>query len=391
MLPFARRCRDFGVSVHLIEVGDEAKGARRPPSWIHRDPGPAMKWSEIGTSAGIERIQRFVASSKADGLISTDELTLNWLSSHRDLFEPRCRVMASPAKVLETLLSKKAQVDIAERSGFHVLPTWYLERAGDGAEIPDSAFPICVRPTYPYSVTPEFKARVFSNGLQMASWLADFVSIRSPLVAQPFRVGPNIIVHAARDIEGKILAMKAYRTVRKFGGVAQSVEGFELSPELQENCRQFAAIAGLVGSFHFDLLHSEAEDRTYYLEVNPRMGGTTSKVIALGYDEPAMSLAAFRMEPPSYDRLATSRQRVTSKRSLAIQIIATLRRGQPDELRYPQESRTATLLNSLRELAFVDDPGISINDLAGSALRRLRPAVKSGTESSFQERSAPQR
>jgi len=111
----------------------------------------------------------------------------------------------------------------------------------------------------------------------------------------------------------------------------------------------------------------------------------------LGYDEPAMSLAAFRMEPPSYDRLATSRQRVTSKRSLAIQIIATLRRGQPDELRYPQESRTATLLNSLRELAFVDDPGISINDLAGSALRRLRPAVKSGTESSFHERSAPQR
>ena len=43
------------------------------------------------------------------------------------------------------------------------------------------------------------------------------------------------------------------------------------------------------------------------------------------------------------------------------------------------------------ELAFVDDPGISINDLAGSALRRLRPAVKSGTESSLHERSAPQR
>jgi len=381
MLPFARRCRDFGVSIHVLDVRGEVEAPTRFPSWIHADTVhaetvPALRWIDIGTDLGMERIQRFVASTGANGLISADELTLRWLARRRNLFEPQCRVMAPQADVLERLLSKQVQVDIAGQAGFDVLKTWYLERAGDGAEIPETQFPICVRPTYPNSVEPPFKAKVLASRPQMTSWLGSLKAIRHPLVAQPFRVGPNLIVHGARDLTGKVLALTGFRTVRKFQGFAQSIERFQLTPKLQENCRRFIEIAGLVGPFHFDLLHSEAEDRTYYLEVNTRMGGTTGKVVGLGYDEPALTLEAFGAKPPRRAPLTTVGLRVTSLRSVARQIVDTLGSGQPDEFRYPLEGRSATLFHSLRELALVNDPGIGIDGLAGSALRLVRPRAK---------------
>jgi hypothetical protein len=327
-----------------------------------------MRWTEIGTDAALDRVRQFAASVGADAVISADDLTLCWLARNRSLFEPACCVMAPPVEVLERFLPKTTQMGIAAQAGFDLLQTWDVTPRSGVAEIPESQFPICIRPDRMDLVRPPFKAKVLANRDEMTSWLASLESIACKLVAQPFRVGPNLIIHGVRDAAGVLLACTGYRTVRKYRGFAQSMEAFEIGPKLRESCRRFAEIAGLVGPFHFDLLHSEAENRTYYLEINVRMGGSTSKVVGLGYDEPAWVLRSFGMEPPRRDPLGVGSRRVTSKRSVARQIVSTLRNDPPDDLRYPREDPATTLLHLLREMVLVNDPAISLRGLAGSPL-----------------------
>jgi hypothetical protein len=372
MLSFSRRCRESGISVHLMDIRPQGHKSRHVPFWIHAER-EALARTHIGTEAGLEQVRRFVTSAEADGVISADELTLCWLARRRDVFEPRCRVMAPPADVLDRLLSKSVQAEIAADAGFDVLPTWHIRNTADPWNIPEQEFPICVRPTYPNSVGPGFKVKVLAGRNELMSWLASLHTMDRPLIAQPFRFGPNVIVHGARALSGELLALTAYRTARKYQGLAQSIERIVMPDDLEDCCRRFIGMSGTVGPFHFDLLESAAERRTYFLEMNIRMGGSTAKVIGLGHDEPGLTIEAFGMAAllqPTVIR--EGRRRVTSKRSLVKQILDGLRNKDAGQLNYPLESRSATFLHALRELALVSDPSLSLRDPEGSALYLFR-------------------
>ena len=69
--------------------------------------------------------------------------------------------------------------------------------------------------------------------------------------------------------------------------MAVSIVARATDESLERNCRRFAAGLGLSGVFHFDLLQDTASGQVYFLEANGRLGGTTGKVLALGWDEPA--------------------------------------------------------------------------------------------------------
>lgn len=96
-------------------------------------------------------------------------------------------------------------------------------------------------------------------------------------MAQPFRMGPNLVVHGVGDKSGSLLALHGYRTVRKFEGFAQSIEEITLRSDVERCCLEFIETAGLTDPFHFDLLHSEVDNCTYFLEVNVRLGGRAGR------------------------------------------------------------------------------------------------------------------
>ena len=62
--------------------------------------------------------------------------------------------------------------------------------------------------------------------------------------------------------------------------------------QTSELCAQrFVESEGLTGPFHFELAGLKSADhRIYFLEINCRLGGTTAKVMQLGYDEPGLLL-----------------------------------------------------------------------------------------------------
>jgi hypothetical protein len=361
VLIFSRSCRALGISVYLVEV-TEKTASRHPHFSCFAGDRTVLTWDAIVSPQGPAIVRACIDKIGADAVISTDEFLLNWLAQNRASFEPSCRVMAGPAETHEMLLSKVRQSSLAREAGFNVLETWYLSNIDDIVTGPHAgSYPICVRPTYPASVEPKFKAKLLSSPADLRKFLESLKSIGRPLIAQPFHIGPNLVVHGARDSQGNILALDGFLAYRKFRGYALSLERTKLSADLVNCCERFATSIGIVGVFHFDLLRSDSSGLTYFLEINPRMGGTTSKVFPLGYDEPALVLRSHGFCTLAKDTVTRAARRATGKRNLILHIIACLR-NETQEFSYPMESRWTSIGRSIFELAFLPDPVLSAKE-----------------------------
>lgn len=362
-MAFLRRCNEAGIQVHLLRHGNWPQRVPLPSNAITSDGG-ALRWEEINTPEGMERIVAFTQGVQADAICSDDEFMLYWLASHRHRFEPGCTVMASSAEAIARLMEKSEQVQLAREAGFQVLPSWLLHTRAEADAIPASSFPLCLRPTHINSVTPPFKAHRVDSAAGLHAFLST-LTWTSPLLAQPFCLGPNLVLHGVRSTSGEVLSLECFRAYRKYRGFALSIERMHLPADLRQAAERFAHLANLHGPFHFDLLQSAETGEIFFLEVNYRIGGTTPKVIHLGYDEPMLALAAFGLEPPHRPDALRASRRVTGKRMVAGQIYHTLRHG-AGMLDFPQYSRLRIIPSGLWEFFTVPDAILSRKDVRGS-------------------------
>ena len=371
-LAFMRRCNQAGVKVHLIDLlpNGETAGNEGVANGMY---GGVLTWKDIGTESGLARLLDFAQRVDADAICTVDELSMQWLANKRDRFEPRCRVMASPAGAIGRLLEKGEQTKLAQTAGFQILDTWMLGPSSDLAEIPADAYPICIRPTMINTIEPSFKARKIDSPAELQTYTSLLTKWTGPLIAQPFHVGPNITVHAVRTTSGEVIAREAFRSDRKFRGFSLSIERYVVPEQIYLAAELFASIAEIDGPFHFDLLQDEITEEIYFLEVNFRMGGTSAKIVRLGFDEPMLTLTAYGLHPPQPPPPLKRVRRVTSKATLVAQIISVFKRS-PDELAWPQYSALRTLGTAFWQLVTVPDALWSLRDLRGtiSYLRRGR-------------------
>jgi hypothetical protein len=349
MLVTARRAKR-SLKVHLIEL------VRGPKNLRHLKGIEAgsinLDMSQVGTPEGLALVKAFTDKVNADALLTDDDWVLAWLAGNRSHFEPRCTILAPNADVQLRLWDKCYQIRLAEHSGFDVLPTWTLNVPEDTAAIPGDAFPVVLRPSYLNSAQPPFKARVLATRDELSSFYA---SIRwtHPPIAQPFRLGPNLVLHGVRAHSGEWLRLQLFKADRKYRGFSVSMRPIPLPAAMESAARRFVETAGLTGPFHFDLLASDKEKKVYFLEINCRLGGTTGKVIELGFDESGLTFCAFdavaaRPLPP----LSGRHRRVTSLRLNLAQARNDLL-NRRDPLAYPQLPRLQSVLAALKEAIFV--------------------------------------
>ena len=373
-MAFLRRCNEAGIATHLMPMHEEGQAAQAMPvarpSAAIATMGPSVPLGMEKTSEAIEQVVAFVRAVRAEAISSDDEATLFWLARHRERLEPECRVMASPVAAIERLMRKPEQSAMAREAGFRVLPTWLIAPGDDGAAITEDGFPLCVRPTRMHSVEPVFKAERVAERAELERFLRR-LRWTSALMAQPFRLGPNLVLHGTRGEDGRMLGLECFQTVCKHRGFALTIERCALPGELRAAAERFAELADLRGAFHFDLLQSAETGEIYFLEVNYRMGGTTPKVVRLGYDEPMLALRAFGLEPPRRPQALTAARRVTGKRMLAGRLMDSLRRP-AGALDYPMSSRGRRFWSSVGQLATVPDALLSWRDLRGSLWYLLR-------------------
>jgi predicted ATP-grasp superfamily ATP-dependent carboligase len=360
LLAFARRVSSASIRVYVIDLVSNPRGFVRRSNAVEPD-GITLNWSAVGTPAGLETIHHFVNRVHADALLTTDDFSLTWLGKNRARFEPACRLMIPQPEILEPLLDKAHQIELARECGFDLLPTWTLASAEAIAAIPNVAFPVVVRPSLNDSARPVFKALVMNTREDLDRLCAQTQWSRAP-IAQPFRLGPNYVLHGMRSESGEMLALRLFKAYRKYRGFTTSMAPVHLSSGMEKSARRFVEAAGLTGPFHFELLGSDADDRLYFLEINCRLGGTTAKAMQLGYDEPGLLLEAFNLHGPEPLPLLRVYPRATTISLNLVQALDALR-NRRDPLAYPQPRRMQAVIAAIKEAVTVHDGLLNLRDL----------------------------
>ena len=365
-LTFSRSCVARGIAVYLLDVGSQPLSWKRYSSCLAG--GGLIEESQFETPEGIASVHEYVRSVEADALFTIWDRDLIWLGENRSVFEPTCKVLVPPPESLRLLTSKQNQIDLALRVGFDVLPTWYLWAPEDYRKIPQCHYPVVVRPVDNFdAVSPEFKVIYAGSPEVLHSFLQDIQILRGPVIAQPLRILPNLVVHGARSEAGEILALQPFLVRRKFEGVTLSIRRADFPPGVEKCCRDFIQAAGLTGCFHFELLLSLREDRAYYLEINARLGGTTDKVTRLGFDEPGLLLAAFGLLPmQTGTSFVALRGRTAVNKLKVLEHIVRALQGKLSVLDYPWVSRVGHVGRSLLDLIAAEDSIFDWRDMRGS-------------------------
>ncbi len=365
-LAFARSCHARGVQVYLLEIG---------PHQFYLSASVAgyrsLDASLLYCSEGICAIRNYVTQVKAQALIALSEQHILWLSRERIAFDGTAKVLLPPYETLDFLKSKQAQANLARKVGLNVLPTHVFRAPEDAAQVPATHYPLCLRPSAEDAVDPMFKVEIVNSPDELLRQLASCRIIDS-ILGQPFQSLPTLVVHGISSEDGKPQHLVAFLADRKFEGVTLRLRKTELQPEIGRSLMEFSRLAGLTGAYHFDLLYDPEHAQSYFLEVNPRLGGTTDKVIWLGYDEPALCVESYGYRLGSlHHRFNSVHSRVANKRALLKHMVCALR-GSLQTFDYPPVSRYRNLLNSAVDLVLARDSNFDRHDLAGSLSMHFR-------------------
>jgi predicted ATP-grasp superfamily ATP-dependent carboligase len=361
ILTAARSFNDAGLEVVVLGIG-----SGKPSVWSNAvSRAELMRPEDVGTPAGISVLNDFIRRTKAQALLAFWEPHMLWLAAHRDLLHQSCRLLMSSKEPLQAVQSKHDQVSIARHAGFSILPTWELFQKSDVCRIDPSAYPVCLRPSVPQEVGPPFKAEVLESQSKLDWFLEGRTWGPGPLLVQPFLPLPTVVIHGVRSESGELLVLEGFIATMRFQAITLELRPFPLDAAIAECCRKFVDEAGLTGPFHFDLLYSAETNTFHFLEINPRLGGTTDKVFRLGFDEPLWTLAAYGFDVRARRYRAPGDRSVVNRRSVLKHMLWVMR-GRLSPLDYPLVGSFRHLLLSLRCILGAEDSITSAKDLRGT-------------------------
>jgi hypothetical protein len=356
-----------------------------------KEPAPASKYlsdfvalpsEKLYTPDGIKLINDFLIKFCATGITCVAETVACWINDNRGVLPPQVAVWLPPNRTIEDLTSKLNQIEVARKVGFNVLPTYLVDRNLEAVRhIPMDHFPLCLRPTDPTTIKPVFKVKLIYSQTELKQFIDLIKELNRPIIAQPFRDLPNLVVHGARTICGENISLQGFLAERKFEGLALTVWPTYLDSELKDKCIAFTNHFNVTGSYHFDLMKEKDTDSVYFLEMNGRLGGTTAKVLACGYDEPLLVLKSYGVLPTSPEtgnpKPASSNKQpltidyrpknkiVSSKQALLKYFYYTLR-GRLTALDYPSEPGVVRIAKTIYGFLKYKDDVFTLRDIKGS-------------------------
>lgn len=366
-----------GWPVGLIAVQPRdavAPASRYLAAWCAIEP------HRLETPQGFSVIRNFLEIFRADGIACIEERVGVWLQRESRCHGLPCTVWFPDAERLQRLLDKRVQIEAARQSGLRVLPTVIIDPPGhELRSIPQEFYPLCLRPAAG-GVEPAFKVRVVSNREALEGFISGLKRLAGPLIGQPFQHLPNLVVHGARMATGRVMGLQGFLVPRKFEGVTLEIQPMPIPHDLEAGCRAFLKNLGVVGPFHFEFLWNPRTQKAWFLEVNNRLGGTTAKVLACGYDEPAYLLAAFGAAAPGDEHDGARVQGTASSRQALLKYLLYAVTGRLTPLDYPQESTARRVMHTLKALWGYRDDVAAADDLQGSLSlywANVRPKLQS--------------
>lgn len=387
-----RSWRRAGVPCVFLHVGPAP--LPWPVRWLLGVPCVQLGPQALDDPRFMARLARVLGEQRVDAITCVSESTGVALWARRDQLPARVRVATVRPDQAALLASKSTQQRLARDSGLKTLPTWCVPAGSGAPDLPDDAFPLVLRPDVAAQAEPPFKVAVVDTREALAAWLTRRVPGSSAVVAQPLVVGPNLLVHGWRSADGQTCEHVAFRVDVKHQGLGVSIVPAKLPPDVENGCRRLAATLGLSGVFHHDFVIDEGSGECHHLDLNPRLGGTTGKVLAAGYDEPMALVSTLSGEPLERHRLLPRMPQRAGALHQALRALVSAWRGRSTAADHPSRDRAlllrrvaALLLDGRDELVRLD----ALPSLAGFLLYQvvarlwrgrkgpvLRPAAAAG-------------
>lgn len=351
----------LGLSPIFIQIREAARIVR-----------PALKLAayasfapaELSERSGVRELMAFLEKERASGITCLSDEMAIWLNRMRSEMPADTKIWLPDTRVIRFLDCKSAQTQLAQSVGFATLPTYSIDRVG--ADLPgDASFPMVARPDGAGSVTPSFKAEFIRDRRHLDRFLAQFIRISRPIVLQPFISGPNLLIHGYRGKAGRPSGCVGFTVERKFEGVSLTIRSCKLDRELQHCVEEFCNRIDIVGCYHFDLIVDDRSHQPYFLEMNGRLGGTTAKVFAAGYDEPASLLVAHGVLDRTVLDHPVSRRRCANKMSMA-KYLMHLAAGRTTLLDYPVATRWKNMRDIGLGMILWRDEVFTVRDLSST-------------------------
>lgn len=339
-----------------------------------KEPRPTSKYfknlfyidqKELFTPDGIDRIKLFTNRFESCGLVSINEKISGWLWENSEALGENCTLLMPEKDILFSGLSKKRQIETAAESGFSVLPTYLITKEPKSyCDIRNEHFPICLRPSAPGAVKPFFKVKVIQSFNELKVFLSNIDTVNKYIIAQPFLNLPNLVVHGSRKKSGESIGVQGFLVDRKFEGVTLTIKPVCLKESLKEKCLKFVELFQINGPYHFEFLYDPVKQEEWFLEINNRLGGTTAKVFACGYDEISYLLKSYGVELPES---APPRNVTASSKLALLKYIQFILTNKITPLDFPaDETKFQSIVQALRGLIFHKDDILNLKDLKGS-------------------------
>ena len=286
----------------------------------------------------VQRLAAVLAEVGAQALTCVSEPISVALWACRDQLPAGLRIASVRPEQARLLESKVSQDRLARESGLDTLPSHHFV-PGQRVQLPPHAFPLVLRPDVARRVEPEFKVAVVHDLAACQVLVDGLAPTSSGVIAQPFVRGPNLLVHAWRSACGRQHGLLAFRAEAKHKGVTVVICPVELDPQIADGCRRMGQALGLTGVYHFDFIVDERSGRTCFLDLNPRLGGTTGKVLSAGYDEPLALVSTLLPEGLPVPRFMATSLRAAGGLHQALSALVGSLQGTSTDADYPHPRR----------------------------------------------------
>ena len=277
-----------GLRVIAVDNKPYALGFRSRYAEPRLAPDPLD--DEAGYIAAFAAIAR-----ETDGLLPvfpTHDEHLNALSRHAGELDERYRFPFPRWDVLESIQSKRHQLDTAEAIGFPIPRTFHPRSAEEaqaaGAEI---GFPLIVKPAANVGFRRTHKVQLFrcENAAELAVAYAEAAPFE-PMVQELIPGGPEAMFTLGSYLaaDGEALGLFSGRKVRQtrgFTGVARVAEAVWVDEVVEQGLALLRALA-FHGLSQVEMIRDPRDGKYKLIEVNPRLWQWHGLAAACGVDLP---------------------------------------------------------------------------------------------------------
>lgn len=261
--------------------------------WLLGVPCVHLGPLQLDDPAYVQRLSNALAEHGIEALTCVSEPISEALWACQPHLPAGLRIASVHPNQCRMLESKVQQDRAARQAGLDTLQSWAFQ-PGEQVDVADEHFPLVLRPDVARTVSPAFKVAVVANRAEFQRVVDGLASGSSGVIAQPLVHGPNLLVHAYRSADGRCAGHVGFRVEVKHQGLTVVMRPVALDPRITQGCQRMEHALGLSGVFHYEFIEDAHTGRACFLDLNPRFGGTTGKVLSAGYDEPLALLATLQ-------------------------------------------------------------------------------------------------